>query len=423
MKQFFTVVLLALLTSASGSGQSPVPVRKQRPLPDFDARESATPEMALLRAESSGLIQRRAAVLGDFARTPEESRMGTRIVSNQYGLPKLYLRDGHSLSSDSNQPAADIAKSFLRAHSRVFALNDSEIEQLRLLVDDISDNARFVAFNQTIGGIDVFNAQIKFTFKKNGEVIQIATGDVIPGLNVSMTPRLTPEDAVKAAFKGINSELNSALSRTSQPDGKIAFINPRGAGFSPIRPELSVFPMSAASARLAYRILLENDKESWYELLVDAETGALLFRHNAYVHSGQARVWTQSPSTGTRSLVTFPDGWIPADGSVTTGKNVDAYLDANGDDKPDSVNTIGMRNGRALATGQIFDFTFGDGTTRQDPRAFQPAAVTNLFYFASISRTTTITSWVLTRLPETFKPTSLAGAEWVTMQFWLKPRR
>ena len=143
--------------------------------------------------------------------------------------------------------------------------------------------------------------------------------------------------------------------------------------------------MSATSARLAYRIFLENDKESWYELLVDAETGALLFRHNAYVHSGQARVWTQSPSTGTRSLVTFPDGWIPANGSVTTGNNVDAYLDANGDDRPDSVNTVSMRNGRALATGQIFDFPFGDGTTRQDPHAFQPASVTNLFYFVNIA--------------------------------------
>ena len=228
MKQFFTVILLALLASASGSGQSPVPVRKQRPLPDFDAGNQATPEMARLRTESTGLIQRRAAVLGDFARTPEESRMGTRIVSSQYGLPKLYLRDGHSLSSDSTQPPADIAKGFLRAHSRVFAMNDSEIEELRLLVDDASDNARFVAFNQTIGGIDVFNAQIKFTFKKNGEVIQVATGDVTPGLSVSTTPRLTPEDAVKAAFKGINSEMNSALSRTSKPDGKIAFVNPRG---------------------------------------------------------------------------------------------------------------------------------------------------------------------------------------------------
>src|SRR5262249_15346306 len=184
MKRFFTFVLVAVLASTSGSGQSPAPAKRQRPLPDFDARELATPEMASLRAGSMGVVQRRTAVLGAFMKTPEESRLGTRIVSNQYGLPKLYLRDGHSLSAASPLPSADIAKSFLRAHSAAFAMSDPEVEGLRLLADDVTDSARFVAFNQTVGGIDVFNAQIKFTLNKNGEVVQVAAGDVVPGLNI-----------------------------------------------------------------------------------------------------------------------------------------------------------------------------------------------------------------------------------------------
>src|SRR5215831_19375061 len=308
MKQFFILVLLALVVSAGGSAQSPATIKQQHSLPDFDIRESATPEITRLRAESIGVVQQRTAALSNFVRTPEESKLGTRIVSNTYGLPKLYLRDGHSLSGPSVLAPADIAKGFLRSQPGVFAMSDSEIEGLRVLVDDATDNARFVAFNQTVNGIDVFNAQIKFTLNKNGEVIQVATGDVVPGLQVSASPRLSPEDAVKAAYKGINSDMNGALSRTARPDGKIAFVNPQGGGFSPISTELSIFPMSASSARLAYRIFLENDRESWYELLVDAETGTLLFRHNVYVYSGQARVWTQSPSTGTRTLFTFPDG-------------------------------------------------------------------------------------------------------------------
>jgi Zn-dependent metalloprotease len=384
MIRLFILGLLSLAVVATGSAQSPASIQ-QGALPDFDVRESAAPEIARLRAESIGVVQQRTAALANFVRTPEESRLGTRIVSNSYGLPKLYLRDGHSLSGPSALAPTDIAKGFLRSQSGVFAMNDSEIQGLRVLVDDATDNARFVAFNQTVDGVDVFNAQIKFTLNKNGEVIQVATGDVVPALQISTTPRLSPEDAVKAALKGINSDVNVVLSRTAKPDGKIAFVNPRGAGFSPISTELSIFPMSASSARLAYRIFLENDKESWYELLVDAETGALLFRHNVYTYSGQARVWTQSPSTGTRTLVTFPDGWTAGDGSVTTGNNVDAYLDANGDDSPDSVNNPSMKNGRALATGQIFDFPFGDGTVQMDPRAFQASAVTNLFYFINVA--------------------------------------
>jgi hypothetical protein len=80
--------------------------------------------------------------------------------------------------------------------------------------------------------------------------------------------------------------------------------------------------MTASSARLAYRIFLEADSKSWYEILIDADTGALLFRHNLYVSLGQARVWTESPLKGTRPLVTFPDpsnvdpaGWLPVNGT------------------------------------------------------------------------------------------------------------
>src|SRR5262249_12390518 len=227
------LILLALVVSASGSAQSPASIQ-QRPLPDFDVRESATPEIARLRAESIGVVQQRTAALGNFMRTPEESKLGTRIVSNSYGLPKLYLRDGHSLSGPSALAPTDIAKGFLRSQSGVFTMDDSEIQGLRVLVDEATDNARFVALNQTVNGIDVFNAQIKFTLNKNGEVIQVAAGDVVPGLQISTTPRLSPEDAVQAAFKAINSDVNAALSRTAKPDGKIAFANPRGAGFSPI---------------------------------------------------------------------------------------------------------------------------------------------------------------------------------------------
>src|SRR5689334_19332060 len=105
MKRLFTFIVLALAISSRSSGQSPAPVKQQRPLPDFDVRELATSENARLRAESAGIVQPRVAALGAFMRTSEESKPGTRIVSNQYGLPKLYLRDGHSLSEASALPA------------------------------------------------------------------------------------------------------------------------------------------------------------------------------------------------------------------------------------------------------------------------------------------------------------------------------
>src|SRR5215472_1490671 len=167
--------------------------------------------------------------------------------------------------------------------------------------------------------------------------------------------------------------------------GKFVFDNPNGKNNSPITAELSIFPMTAASARLAYRIFLEVDSKSWYEILIDAGDGTLLFRHNLYVYSGQARVWPESPMKGARTLVTLPDDWLPANGTVTTGNNVDAYLDANGNDQPDAITDANMKDGRAFSATRIFDFQFGDGTIQLDPRQFRPAAITNLFYFVNLA--------------------------------------
>jgi uncharacterized protein (TIGR03437 family) len=133
---------------------------------------------------------------------------------------------------------------------------------------------------------------------------------------------------------------------------------------------------------LAYRLYLEVDATQLYEILIDALDGKLLFRHNAYVHAAKGRVWTQAPTQGgSRQLVTFPDGWLPAGVAVTTGNNVDVFLDTNGDDQPDTVASPELQNGRPTSASQVFDFAFGDGTVGMNPRNFKGAAATNLFYF------------------------------------------
>jgi uncharacterized protein (TIGR03437 family) len=187
----------------------------------------------------------------------------------------------------------------------------------------------------------------------------------VPGLNVSTVPRLRPEQAELAA-------------RTTSRAGT--------AGKVLRAPELVIFPLDASTARLAYRLFLEVDAAQLYEILIDAEDGKLLFRHNAYVFAAQGRVWTQSPSQGgSRQLVTFPDGWLPATATVTTGNNVDVFLDTDGNDQPDTATNPELQNGRPASASQVFDFAFGDGTSALNPRNFKGAAGTNLFYFINIA--------------------------------------
>ena len=67
--------------------------------------------------------------------------------------------------------------------------------------------------------------------------------------------------------------------------------------------------------------------------------------------------------------------------TVTTGNNVEAYLDTNADNAPDNNNGTGLSVGHASAATQDFTFPF---STTVDPRTQQAAVVTNLFYYNNI---------------------------------------
>ena len=359
----------------------PSHLRGQVP-PNFDARHRGAATASTARAR--GLVETRAANLAAFAENARRTAPGTRIVASRYGLPKLMLRDGGTLTQPSSLDSEEIARQFLRAHSAIIPLSAAEVNNLRVAVKDVTPQATFLALNQAVNGIDVFNAHIKITLSPAGEVVQASAGEVIPGLSVSTRPRLTEQEAIAAAIHSLGADL-PAVTRAPEPGGRKPNQSTRGAGYTPISVELSIFPLDATSARLAYRIFLDAGSTASYEILIDAENGDLLYRHNLLVKAAQARVWKVSPLVGSRELVTFPSAWLAADAQVTTGNNVDAYIDRNGDDRPDNTTDPGLSNGRAFSTSQLFDFAFGDGTVSADPRRFQAASVTNLFYLMNVA--------------------------------------
>jgi hypothetical protein len=397
-------LFLVLGINAAGPawGQSADAPRKHL-LPDFDVRDVAAAEEpdGGRQSQAQALLERRRAGIESFLAAEAAANPGTRITPNRFGVPKLFLREGRALTAPSTQQPEQIAKGFLQSHAAVFPFAGAEVDNLRLLIQDAARDATFLAFNQTVDGIDVFNGQIKFTLSKAGEVVEVAAGDITPGLNLSTAPRLSAEEAVRAAFRAAGAESPAALTPSADPNGRARFRNPGGDRFNPITVELSVFPLAASSARLAYRILLDIDAERYYEILVDASDGSLLFRHNLYVRGAQGTVWRQSPLVGSRQLVSFPpsddplqtpDPWLPSapngangTGWVTIGNNTDAYLDANGDDQPDSVNSSCMQKARAYSATEDFTFPWGDGTGGLDPRLYPCATVTNLFYFVNMA--------------------------------------
>ena len=385
------------------SAQVPTPADKSNPsqeqvqkvaekqwASDFDIRHRQRAHTSRAaegsKAQDRALIRRRKANLEAYrASVTAEGTRGLRLSINSFGLPKSLSNVREPLSAPSTDDPVEVAKGFLRTREDLFGLSDRDLEGLRLVGKDASSSGLvFLHFTQSVGGIDVYQGHVKVTLNKAGQVIQAGVGDIIPRLQLTAKPELSPQDAVQTAFRLLGLDPPSDLERLPSPQARYTYFrNPGGDQFNPIRVELSILPLTVSSARLAYRLFLEVRGAQSYEILVDAQDGRLLVRHSLTDSVGQARVWKRSPIAGDRELVDFPDGWLPPDGTVTTGNNVDAYLDTDGNDVPDSEVLPSIENGRASSAAQLFDFPAAEGTIGANPRNFQAAAVTNLFYFVN----------------------------------------
>ena len=161
----------------------------------------------------------------------------------------------------------------------------------------------------------------------------------------------------------------------------------------PVTAKLVYHITKAKTLRLAWMVeLLEPDGEHWWNLRVDAQTGAILARDDYGTHADDAynvfAIPSESPNDGPRAVATNPAdptaspfGWHDTNGAAgaefttTQGNNVHAYTDINADNVPDAGSS--PDGGPSL----VFDFPLD---LTQEPPAYRPAAVTNLFYWNNI---------------------------------------
>lgn len=371
-------------------------------LPDYDIRlvgKGEFMDVALnsttdsQRAGQSGnaTLQERAAAVDNFRATlSPENAQRLRAEINEAGALKAFFVEGATLSQPQSDTADQIARNFLRGQSSLFVLSDAAIANLKLNREDNDRGTTFLNYSQTIGGIKVYEGNVQVVVSKNGEVMNVREGFLVSGQSVKLKPALTEAEGIARAFalagrkvadSFVETEQRSSLSESSK------FANPLNPNYEDVLSDLTVLRVGD-TARLAWHVYTDLGPNEWYENLIDAQTGELLFRHNLYVEAAQGTVYTEDPGAGPRTLVSFVGdtvintsaGWMGTS-TVTTGNNVEAYLDTNADNAPDANNGTNLSNGHASSPTQDFTFPF---STAVDPRTQQAAVVTNLFYFNNI---------------------------------------
>lgn len=365
--------------------------------PDYDIRlvskgefmdEDLTSVSAKQTAGRNPATQARASAVDAFrSRLSSENSGNLRAIVNEAGAMKNFFIDGATLSEPQSDSANNIARNFLERHSSLFALSKADVNTLELSNEDNDRGTVFLEYFQTVGGFKVFEGAVRVAVNKNGEVLSVREGFLVTGQQVSLKPRLTEAQGIARAFGYAGREVFPSFAETYTRASKSEasrFANPISQDLEEVTSELNVMRVGN-TARLAWHVYADAGTNAWYEMLVDAHSGELLFRRNIYVSEAQGTVYIESPTAGPRQLVSFVGdtvintsaGWMGTS-TVTTGNNVEAYLDTDANNSPDNNNGAGLSVGHASAANQDFTFPF---STTVDPRTQQAAVVTNLFYY------------------------------------------
>ncbi|HKP82193.1 MAG TPA: M36 family metallopeptidase [Pyrinomonadaceae bacterium] len=407
----FTVVALAAAAAIvlplwkSDAAPQQIPVRSpqastNRALPNFDIRRTdrgefndmdlssasgkqAAMQNARTRSRASAAEQFRSSLRTEHAKN-------LRAVVNEAGAMKDFFIDGATLSEPQSDTADNIARKFLKRNNAVFALSSANVDELKLENEDNDRGTAFLNYTQTVDGLKVFEGEVKVVVNKNGEVLNVRQGFLADGPPLKRKGAMNEAKAIAKAFEHAGRNVFPSFvenySRASATEMS-RFANPIDLNLEDVLSEQNVVRVGGES-RLAWHVYVDVGPDEWYEILLDAYTGELLLRHNLYLFEAQGTVYTEAPDKGARQLVSFVGdtvintsaGWMGTS-TVTTGNNVEAYLDTDANNAPDNNNGAGLSVGHASAANQDFTFPF---STTVDPRTQQAAVVTNLFYYNNI---------------------------------------
>ena len=372
----------------------------RRTLPNFDIRQNGRGEFNDMDLNSASGRQAamqnararsRASAVGQFRSSlAAEKAANLRAVVNESGAMKNFFIDGATLSEPRSDTADNVARNFLGRHNSLFALPGTSIEELKLENEDNDQGTTFLNYTQIVGGLKVFEGGVQVVVNRNGEVLNVREGFLVDGPPRRRGGAWNEARAIAKAFehsgRSVFPSFVENYARQSATEMS-RFANPLDVSLEEVLSEQVVMNIGGES-RLAWHVYAEIGPDEWYEIVLDAYTGDLLLRHNLYVDQAQGTVYTEAPDKGARQLVSFigdtvintSAGWMGTS-TVTTGNNVEAYLDTNADNVADNNNGSGLSVGHASAANQNFTFPF---STTVDPRTQQAAVVTNLFYFNNI---------------------------------------
>ncbi len=317
-------------------------------------------------------------------------------VDTLLGVPSFVSNSGGYLTQTSAAAAEEIAQGFLVDNAAFFGLTSADTASLDIANQHVSNvsGVEHVYLQQTLNGIDVYNAVSNVSVDDSGRVLVVGNSfapDVSSSVN-RLTPAISATSAIEAAAANLGVSLTEPLAAPASvnPADRSLTYSDGGISRDPIPTKLMVFPTNRGESRLVWNLTVNMTTSSdWYNINIDAETGDVLSRAN-YTAYESLRVFPQpleGPADGLHTVVTdpfdpvaSPFGWFDTNGAsgaeftITRGNNVWAFPDRDGNTASDGNEPNG---GAALN----FDFAFDPSAS---PLTNRDQATVNLFYWNNI---------------------------------------
>ncbi len=263
--------------------QRRVPQRQE----DFDIRAGLNRSLPVLPAEAKAAANEgRQLIPARNSRLRRERPSVEMQFSNLTNSPSRV----YSFTQNLTQSTADVeagARFFLKQNNDLYQLRDDEVDGLRVARRYKTDHngVTHLTLQQEVNGIEVFEGDYSFHFDRFGSLIT-AGGELIPAAARSANlarPRLTPNAAFRRAAEFADVELTGEATTKTPAAGralkqKLSLTEKFGRD---IEARLVYFPALGDQLRLAWEFeMWLNETPDVYQMVVDADSGILLYRRN-----------------------------------------------------------------------------------------------------------------------------------------------
>ena len=139
--------------------------------PDFDIRAAQNSEVAAATPE----VATPQAAYAE--RTFGSDATPLTADWNNFGWPRMLRRSGGSLPKSASRNPVAAARNFLAAHPALFPPNAGSLGQKGV---DGQRGLTQVRLHQTIGGSPVYGGQVTVTVNRDGDIVQVHAGEILP---------------------------------------------------------------------------------------------------------------------------------------------------------------------------------------------------------------------------------------------------